>query len=156
MLHVRDCDAHEPPLGTHGCWYAVAEELWATVCPSRVQSTGGSTTQASYEKLPESVPFVHVRDSEEHGPGYDTDEDWYAVTDEPLVTVLPLKVQFAGGSTEHDEYWYEPESEPLLHERHWDVHDEPYGTVEAAYAVTPEPCATLPPHGSEQLAGGLT
>ena len=63
-----------------------------------------------------------------------------------------MKVQLAGGVTEHELYAYEPESEPLLHVRDCGAHDCPYGTVEDWYAVTEEPLVTVLPL-NEQFAG---
>ena len=56
-----------------------------------------STVQLGYVYEPERVPLVQVRVSEVQLLPYGTEEVWYAVTEEPLVTVLPSKVQEAKG-----------------------------------------------------------
>lgn len=44
----------------------------------------------------ESVPLVHVSVPETHWLPNGTEEDWKPVTDEPLATLCPLKVQDCG------------------------------------------------------------
>ena len=66
-----------------------------------------------------------------HDWPYGTLGCWYAVTELPWRTVEPLKVQFNAGSTEHELYAYEPESELLEHVLVCETQELPYGTVDA-------------------------
>ena len=66
-------------------------------------------------------------------------ESQVSVEGEPCVTVSGESEMEQEGPTAQLAYAYEPESVPLLQARDWEVQVEPYGTVDAWYAVIEEP-----------------
>ena len=94
----------------------------------KVHDVADVTVHEAFVYEPESVPLVHMRDCETHWLPEATDDDWYAVTEEPFVIVWPLKVQDVGVPTLQDAAVYEPERVPLEHVRVSETHDDPYAT----------------------------
>jgi hypothetical protein len=114
--------------------------------PLNVHDAGAAISHDEYAYVPDSCPLEHMRICEAHWVPYATLEDWYARTDAPATTVVPLKAQFAGGvtgdeSTVHDANGYVPESVPLLHTRDCEEHVPPAATDELWYAFTDAPFA---------------
>ena len=104
-----------------------------------VQERGAETVQDGAVYEPERVPLVQVRDCEVQVCPYATEEDWYAVTEEPEVMVWLLKVHEAGAEMVQEGAVYEPERVPLVQVRDCEVQVCPYATEEDWYAVTEEP-----------------
>jgi hypothetical protein len=65
----------------------------------------GRTLQLAYVYEPEREPLEQARDSLTQLLPYGTVDDWYAVTEEPLVMVEELKVQEARGLVQAMETW---------------------------------------------------
>ena len=99
----------------------------------------GDTVHVVFVYDPDNAPLEHERCSEVQVWPDGTEEDWYAVTEEPLATVCPLNVHEAAVPTVQEGAVYEPESVPFEQIRSWPVQLWPYGTVDDWYAVTEEP-----------------
>ena len=90
---MRGSNMQVPPAGTVALWYAPTELPLATVWPFNVHGAPCWTAQEEFVYEPLSVPLVHERCWLTQPWPYATLDDWYAATDEPLATLLPLKVQ---------------------------------------------------------------
>ena len=82
-------------------------------------------------------------------------EDQVSVEDCPWVMEVGFSESEQVGPTVQLAYVYEPESVPFEHERDSETQLEPYGTVEAWYAVTLPPWLTVDPL-NEHVAGAFT
>jgi hypothetical protein len=88
------------------------------------------TLQVLFVYVPDRTPLLQVRVCDEHEVPQPADEDWYAVTEAPLATVVPQGVMHEEqGCTEQEPLVYEPESVPLLHVRVCEVQPDPHATA---------------------------
>ena len=100
--------------------------------PLKVHEAAAAALQAVFWYEPVSVPFAHVLDSDAHVEPKETDAAWYAVIEEPLLTVLLFQVHDDGAApTTHVAEAYEPLRTPLVHERCSLRHAEPAATAGA-------------------------
>ncbi len=127
-------------------------------CEPPGEGAAAATEQATFVREPLKAPSVQVRVSETHCEPAGTDEDWYAVTVEPLATVLPLNVHEAGAgaaATVHAAFAYVPESVPFEHVRCSETHEDPAVTDGDWYAVTTAAWATDEPLNVQDCGDAL-